>query len=93
MTENAGAVFQRKPGRASSHNKRRNIMSSNKLIGFVLLAVGILLLVMGYNASQSVGSQFKEAFSGSMSDKATLFYIGGAVVTAVGAYLAFMSRK
>jgi uncharacterized membrane protein YidH (DUF202 family) len=68
-------------------------MSSNKLIGLVLLAVGIMLLVMGYNASQSVGSQFKEAFSGSMSDRATMFYLGGAVVTAVGAYLAFMSRK
>jgi len=35
-------------------------MSSNKLIGFVLLALGIVLLVMGYNASQSVGSQFKK---------------------------------
>lgn len=68
-------------------------MSSNKLIGFVLLAVGIMLLVMGYNASQSMGSQFKEAFSGSMSDRATMFYLGGAVVTAVGAYLAFMTRK
>jgi len=68
-------------------------MSSNKLIGFVLLAVGIMLLVMGYNASQSVGSQFREAFSGSMSDRATMFYLGGAVVTAVGAYLAFMTRK
>jgi uncharacterized membrane protein YidH (DUF202 family) len=68
-------------------------MGSNKLIGLVLLAVGIVLLVMGYNASQSVGSQFKEAFSGSMSDKATMFYIGGAIVTAIGAYLAFLSRK
>ena len=68
-------------------------MSSNKLIGFVLLAVGIMLLVMGYNASQSMGSQFKEAFSGSMSDRATMFYLGGAVVMAVGAYLAFMTRK
>jgi len=68
-------------------------MASNKLIGFVLLAVGIVLLVMGYNASQSMGSQFKEAFSGSMSDRATMFYLGGAVVTAVGAYLAFMTRK
>jgi hypothetical protein len=68
-------------------------MGSNKLIGLVLLAVGIVLLVMGYNASQSVGSQFKEAFSGSMSDKATMFYIGGAIVTAIGAYLAFLTRK
>jgi len=72
---------------------RRRILMNNKLIGVVLLAVGIVLLVMGYNASQSVGSQFKEVFSGSMSDKAMLFYLGGAVVTAVGAYLAFLSRK
>jgi uncharacterized membrane protein YidH (DUF202 family) len=68
-------------------------MSKNKLIGLVLLAVGIVLLVMGYNAAQSVGSQFQQAFSGSMSDKAMLFYIGGAVVTAVGAYLTFLTRK
>ena len=68
-------------------------MSRNKLTGFLLLALGIVLLVMGYNAAQSVGSQFKQAFTGSMSDKATLLYLGGAVVTAVGAYLALMSRK
>jgi uncharacterized membrane protein YidH (DUF202 family) len=71
----------------------REIMSRNRLIGFVLLAVGIVLLVMGYNAAQSVGSQFKQAFTGSMSDKATLLYLGGAIVSAVGAYLAFLSRK
>lgn len=68
-------------------------MSQNKLIGLVLLAIGIVLLVMGYNVEQSVGSQFKQAFTGSMSDKATLFYVGGAILTAVGAYLAFLSRK
>jgi len=68
-------------------------MLSNRLIGFVLLAVGIVLFVMGYNAAQSVGSQFKQAFSGSMSDKATLLYLGGAVVSAAGAYLAFLTRK
>ena len=68
-------------------------MPQNKLIGLVLLAIGIVLLVMGYNAEQSVGSQFKQAFTGSMSDKAMLFYVGGAILTAVGAYLAFVSRK
>jgi hypothetical protein len=68
-------------------------MSRNKLIGFVLLGVGIVLLVMGYNAAQSVGSQFKQAFSGSMSDKATLLYLGGAVASAAGAYLAFLTRQ
>ena len=68
-------------------------MPQNKLIGLVLLAIGIVLLVMGHNAEQSVGSQFKQAFTGSMSDKTLLFYFGGAVLTAVGAYLVFASRK
>jgi len=68
-------------------------MSRNRLIGIALLAVGIVLLMLGYNAAQSVGSQFKQAFTGSMSDKATLLYLGGAMVSAVGAYLAFLSRK
>ena len=68
-------------------------MPQNKLIGLVLLAIGIVLLVMGYNSAQSVGSQFRQAFTGSMSDKEMLFYFGGAILTAVGAYLAFLSRK
>jgi len=68
-------------------------MSNKKLMGMVLLGVGIVLLVMGYNAGQSVGSQFKQAFTGSMTDKATLLYLGGAIATAIGAYFTFMTRK
>ncbi len=68
-------------------------MSNQKLAGFVLLAVGAVLIYFGYTAAQSVGSQFKQAWSGSMSDKAMLYYAGGAVCAAVGAFLAFMGRK
>ena len=68
-------------------------MPQNRLTGLVLLAIGIVLLVMGHNAEQSVGSQFRQMFTGSMSDKTLLFYVGGAVLTAVGAYLTFVSRK
>ncbi len=67
-------------------------MSNNKLAGFVLLGVGAVLLYFGYTASQSVGSQLREAWSGSMSDKAMYYYLGGAACAAVGAYLAFMRR-
>jgi ABC-type uncharacterized transport system permease subunit len=68
-------------------------MPQNKLIGLVLLAIGIVLLVMGHNVEQSLGSQFRQAFTGSMSDKEMLLYFGGAILTAVGAYMAFLSRK
>ncbi len=67
-------------------------MSNNKLAGFVLLGVGAVLLYFGYTASQSVGSQLREAWSGSMSDKAMFYYLGGAACAAAGAYLAFMRR-
>lgn len=68
-------------------------MTEKKLVGLILLAVGAVLLYFGYNASQSVGSQFKEAWSGSMSDKAMLYYLGGAVSLAVGAFLTLMGRR
>jgi len=67
-------------------------LGTTKIIGFVLLAVGAVLLFFGYNASQSVGSQFKSAFSGSMSDKAMMYYVGGAIVAGVGAFLAFVRK-
>ena len=68
-------------------------MSNKKLAGFVLIGLGAVLLYFGYNASQSLGSSLKQAWSGSMSDKATMFYVAGAVSAAIGAYLAFMTKR
>lgn len=66
---------------------------NQKMIGWVLVAVGVVLIVFGYNASQSIGSQFRQGFTGSMSDKTMLFYLGGAVCVAAGAFMAFMKGK
>jgi uncharacterized membrane protein YidH (DUF202 family) len=60
----------------------------NKVIGLVLVIVGIGLLYWGYNESQSISSQVSEAFSGSPQDKVMYKYIGGAVALVVGIYLA-----
>lgn len=68
-------------------------MSNKKLAGFVLLGLGAVLIYFGYTASQSLGSQLKQAWSGSMSDKAMWYYLAGAVSAAVGAFLAFTTRK
>jgi len=68
-------------------------MSNKKMIGFALIGLGAVLLYFGYNASQSLGSSLKQAWTGSMSDKATLLYVAGAVSAAVGAYFAFMTKR
>ena len=63
-----------------------------KVIGLLLLAVGIGLLYWGYSESQSVASQVSEAFSGSPQDKVMYKYIGGAVALVIGIYL-FVKRR
>ena len=60
-----------------------------KVIGVILLVVGVFLLVRGHDLSQSVGSQVKNIFTGSPASKVTQFYLGGAVCCAVGLVMTF----
>ena len=60
---------------------------TNKIIGLILLVVGIGLAYWGYRLSGSVGSQLSEAFTGSPTDKVMTFYIGGAASLVVGLFL------
>ena len=65
----------------------------HKIIGVILLVVGVFLLVRGYDLAQSVNSQFTNLFTGSPKDKAMYFYVGGAVCCAVGLGQIFRSGK
>jgi Protein of unknown function (DUF3185) len=57
----------------------------NKPVSLALLVVGIILLIYGASASDSIGSSFSRFFTGSPTDKTMWLLIGGAVATAVGA--------
>ena len=61
--------------------------STMKIIGIVLLVVGIGLAYWGYQMSDSPGSQLNSAINGSPTDKVMMFYIGGAVSFVIGLYL------
>ena len=58
-----------------------------KIIGIVLVVLGIGLAIWGYQLSGSVGSQITQAVTGSDTDKVMTFYIAGAVSFVVGIYL------
>lgn len=60
-------------------------MSSSRLMFAVVLVVGIVLLIMGFNASDSLSSELSEAFDGAPSDKAIWLIVGGVVAAALGA--------
>ena len=62
-------------------------MSVNRIIGLVLIAVGVVLLVFGYNASQSVGERLVEGFTGRFTDQTMWFIIGGIAAIVGGAAL------
>jgi len=67
-------------------------MASSKLLGIVLLVVGIGLLYFGYQSTQSVGGQVTETLTGRFADETMWYLIGGAAATAAGAFLTFVKK-
>ncbi len=57
----------------------------NKILSLALLAGGVVLIVFGINASNSVGSDFSRMFTGSPTDKSIWLLLGGIVLAAIGA--------
>lgn len=64
-------------------------MSSQRILGIVLLVVGLILLFFGLNATDSVGESVHEGLTGKYSDKTTWYIVGGAAAAVVGVVLAF----
>ena len=56
----------------------------NKLFSIILLVVGIVLIVYGVAASNSVGSSVSRAVTGSPTDKTLWLMIGGVAAAGLG---------
>lgn len=56
----------------------------NKAISFGLVAGGILLIVLGINASNSLSSDISRFFTGSPTDKAVWLLAGGVLMAVIG---------
>jgi len=63
--------------------------STKKIIGAVLVVVGLGLAYWAYRLSGSVGSQLTEAVTGSPTDRVMTFSIGSAAALVVGLLLLF----
>ena len=68
------------------------LMSNNQIVGIVLLVVASILLFLGYQASQSMGEQVVESFTGRFTDSTTWYFILGAAA-AVGGLLLVAVRR
>ena len=56
----------------------------NKVVALALLVVGVLLLVWGFNASDSIGSELSEAVQGSPSNRSIVLIVGGVLCAIIG---------
>ena len=56
----------------------------NKLLSLAFLAAGILLIILGIMAVDSLGSDISRFFTGSPTDKAIWLLIGGFLAVVVG---------
>ena len=66
---------------------------NNRALGVGLLVVGIILLVFGFQANDSIGSSFSKFFSGNPTDKTIWFLVGGAAAAVVGLIMAALPGK
>ncbi len=65
-----------------------------RILGLVVLAVGIVVLAFGINASQAVPEKAVETVTGKYTGNTMVYIIGGVAMIVGGAALAwFSSRK
>jgi hypothetical protein len=66
---------------------------SRRALGLGLLVVGVILLVFGFQAHDSIGSAFSKAFGEGPTDETLWFLLGGAAAAVIGLFLAAMPAR
>lgn len=56
----------------------------NKIVSLALLIGGVILIIYGVSASESIGSDLSRFFTGSPTDRTIWFLVGGAIAAGVG---------
>lgn len=67
-------------------------MTRNRIGGIVLLVAGAILLYLGYEASQGIGEQLHETFTGRFTDSTTWYFVLGGISAVAGIGLLALRR-
>ncbi|WP_018936680.1 DUF3185 family protein [Thioalkalivibrio sp. ALJ24] len=68
-------------------------MHWTRLLGIALLVGGIILLVMGFQATDSLGEELHQQFTGGYTDETRMYLIAGGVMAVVGLALTIFGVK
>jgi Protein of unknown function (DUF3185) len=64
-------------------------MNTQRLVGVILVVIGIVVLIMGLNASHSVADQVSNTFTGSFTKATTWYIVGGIASALIGVVMMF----
>jgi hypothetical protein len=65
----------------------------NKLLSLALIVGGIVAIIYGISASDSIASGFSRLFTGAPTDKTIWLLVGGGVAAVIGAAGIFRGSK
>lgn len=68
-------------------------MSASQMLGIACLALGAVLLVVGYNSSQAPLDQVANVVTGRYTDSTMWYLLAGAVALVGGVALTFAGRR
>ena len=71
----------------------REFGGMNNITGLVVFALGVVLLIFGFNESHSFGSDVSRFFTGNPTDRAMWMIIGGAAAVIAGLFLTIRGTR
>ncbi len=68
-------------------------MNTQRSVGFALVVIGVILFIIGANASESFADQWSEFFTGHFTDKTVWYMVGGIGLVIVGVIMSAMGGR
>jgi drug/metabolite transporter (DMT)-like permease len=68
-------------------------MTPQRIVGIVILVVGVVILFFGVNASHSVGDQLSNTFTGRFTGTTMWYILGGLAAALCGLMMAVVGVK
>ena len=65
-------------------------MGPSRIVGLVLLIIGVVLLCVGMNASNSAADQIKHTFTGRFTQETAWYIFGGLALALLGLFLSIL---
>ncbi len=66
---------------------------NNTIVGVAILALGVVLLIFGFNESHSFASDVSKTFTGNPTNHSMWLIIGGAIAVVAGIAVSLTGRR